>query len=391
MEDISRINTSSSSNSNSTMQQQPGQSHAALREFDLSHLTAEDWLNHLHRVLPQASQQQQPVNQTPAAVQRQQQDAVDRCSMADLLWRLLQEKLPASEAAVRQLLEESCSWQLLGFGLRVLVQHGLSRFTEEEWVQGRQGPPAGMADAAAAAQQQQQWKRAYDPFVAATGHLDAVDASLQAELRIIATGQLDAAAEATPYLEYNRVPDAVVALSEAVHAERLLWLQQRGLLYGTSCQELLLHTLLAQAGVAAARGQTSLAAQYLTKTRSLALAGRGSAAAAVDPVELQQKQATKAASLVFHGRVVAACQAGAFEQLQQLEQLQHLTRVLARLASTQQPEYNIAPFSTVHMFSEAPAGIAAGCVSAATAADVLPTGLLEQQQMLVVLSPFQLS
>ncbi|KAF6249541.1 hypothetical protein COO60DRAFT_950246 [Scenedesmus sp. NREL 46B-D3] len=158
MDGVSSSSSSSSSRSSSSsaQQQQAGQLQGALRGSSLSHLTAQDWVSLLHTLLPKPRQKG---SSTPAAVTREHQEAADRCRMADLLWRCLQENCPASEAAVRQLLEASCSWQLLGEDMSsVFLQRGLASFKEAHWVQGRPAAPAGtahQADATAAAAQQQ--------------------------------------------------------------------------------------------------------------------------------------------------------------------------------------------------------------------------------------------
>ncbi|KAF6257109.1 hypothetical protein COO60DRAFT_40724 [Scenedesmus sp. NREL 46B-D3] len=113
--------------------------------LQLSCLAAKDWLLLLQRVLPKFIETE--VRTNAVAVGEQQDDEV-RCCMADQLWRCLQEMFPASAVAARQLLQGSCSWQLLGAGVEAgewrvwdegttpCLDQQQEGFTEPEWTAG---------------------------------------------------------------------------------------------------------------------------------------------------------------------------------------------------------------------------------------------------------------
>jgi hypothetical protein len=143
---VSSTSTSSSSSCSGIPgpQQETDQLAAAvlLPGLHLSCLLAEDWLSLLHGIWPRLAEDDK--KRTHATVLRNQQVALVRCSMADQLWRCLQEDFPAVEVAVWQLLQSSCSWQVLGAGIKakdwpdcdqgdVMGPTYERNFTEQEW------------------------------------------------------------------------------------------------------------------------------------------------------------------------------------------------------------------------------------------------------------------
>jgi hypothetical protein len=382
MEDVSNSASSGDSSAMQQQQQLPG--------LHLSRLAAQDWLSILHAVLPQpvaaVSQPGVQITMTPAAALQAHQEETKRCSMADLLWCCLQDNFPASEAAVRQLLQASCSWQLLGEGTSsdFFLQRGVKKIAEADWVMGRQAAQTAARQTQAATAAQQRMSAIAE---ATMRHFRQDDADARADediasLEAMLQGIQDEG-DATPP---DTVLHAIKALAQHVHAERLLWLQQRGLLYGQSTQELLLHGLLDQAGRATAHEQHRLAMQYVKQLQNFITGSTGScqaglaaagpaAAAAASPLVKDPRPdlANRVASLVFHGRVAAACKSGSIKQLQQLEQLQNLVSLLTR------PEGLFPPFETLQAFcllpaSPAVAGAKGGSTAAATAAGLRAAG-----------------
>jgi hypothetical protein len=393
--------------SSSSLQEEDQQElRATLQGLNLSCIEAEHWIQVLHAVLPQPAPpglQQVPLqpslgrSSNAATVQRKLQQVADRCSMAELLWSCLQERFPASEAAVRQLLQESCSWRLLVAGTRdILLQHTVKEITEDEWVSRGQSemPQSSEAGscAAAAAPVGQRFAghgtgqlglphagAALAGPAAGLLNLADLNAALASGAEDVQEAGFEALMAALGDFWVGHVPtrdaalDAIVALADHLHAERLLWLQQHGLLYGRSAHEMLQHVLLAQAGRAAVFEQHGVAALYVHKALTLYKAATSSAhvrsaTAGAGPAALQlvkdprPSAANKVASLVFHSRVAAACRTGSLEALQQLEQLQNLISLMTRADGV------FMPFVALHVFCPVPASAAAAVTDGTAAA-----------------------
>jgi hypothetical protein len=312
----------------------------------LSRLTPYDWLSVLHAVLPASRPYGiDVVDRTHAKALQNLQEATARCSMADQLWRCLQDAFPASELAIRQLLEGSCSWQVLGAGFsgavlcrRVEGALAIEAELEADWVCGY-----ALRDKIESAfglngnrQQQQQ----------AMGTIDgegqqqpvAVAAAAAAGGGAQALSEQDLAYRDSLQKLANRTNSCLITLAEELHPQRLLWLHQHGLLYGRISHELLIHALLIQAGTAAGDLQYGVAANCCRMAYDPVLV------AAAQPLLLWRNNMLKVhgydvAVKVYQSRVLAAFHAEVHEQgllqLQHLEQLQNLARVMAVLQAHQ--------------------------------------------------------
>jgi hypothetical protein len=199
------------------------------------------------------------------------------------------------------------------------------------------GPPNSQQQqqqqGAAAAAEDQQAAQLSPTAAAAAGGAVAADAA--------ALEDADKEAKEAVVWRAERVVSALVTLAEALPAQRLLWLHKHGLLYGRISQELLLHVLLIQAGAAAA----AAGLQYRLAAELCRMAFDPALLAAASPLLLSHKDhlAVNGYNLMvqmYQGRVLSALQAGGTEgllQLQQLEQLQNLVRVMDEIQSRYDP------------------------------------------------------
>jgi hypothetical protein len=403
-------------------QQQQQQQH--LPGLHLSCLAPDDWLSLLHAVLPASrpyGSSNDIVDRTHAEALQNLREATARCSMADQLWRCLQENFPASEVAVRQLLKRSCSWQVLGAGLSAAVlcrrvggfEEGVEGFEAHDWVRAC-GLPMEMDTVYSRhgnlqQQQQQQWKEERAGGVApssgpkqqqqqqAVGNFDtcsserqqqpaagaaaaAADAGspLPAAAGSSSTAAAAAGGRAQTQIQHDQAyrerlarvatiaNSCLITLAEELHPQRLLWLHQQGLLYGRITNELLIHAMLIQAGTAAVDLQSGVATNCCRMMYNPALV------AAAEPLLLSRDllldlHGYDVAVKVYQSRVLVALNAGDHEQgvlqLQHLEQLQNLARAMAVL------QFPVNPHSRVLIINQVMcSGFGAAAAAAASSA-----------------------